>query len=469
MKLNKTFRELAGNTLIFMIAEFSSKLISFVMMPIITLNLTPEMLGKAEYIVNLSELLYPLFTVGLTDALLRFTIKDKNNIGNSPVDILASCTIVGLIGTVILGLGFLIKDGFAFSINSCLCFILFISVFFSTFLGQYLRGIDFNLHYALSGIIRSVSLLVTFLIFVVKMGLNYKGYVLSIIASNFISMFYMMSVLLIKKLPIVGHYNKTLTKRMLRYSLPLIPNMLCWWGIQLSNKYFLTYFYDIGMFGIYTSISKIATLINIVSIIFCKAWTVSAVKINDEKEYSLNTVIFRLYSSVIILGTSCLLVLLPFVSRILLKGEFFDYWSFSTIAILIATFNCYGSFFGPFYGVNYNNVLNLFSTLTGLITILIFSLFLIPGFGLLGALIASLLGYIALFLFRYYSTKTISNIKINYILEIASCILLIVQGFVAFKLTNNLNKYYVFNTILFIVLFIINFKSMINNIKRVLN
>lgn len=468
MKINKTFKELAGNTIIFAIAEFSAKLVSFILMPLITLNLSPEVFGKAEYIVNLSELLYPLFTVGLTDALLRFTIKDKTNLKNHPVDILASCTLIGVLGSIIMIIGFLCLDRFHLTKDHALCCFLFISVFVSTFLGQYLRGLDLNIYFALSGIIRSLSLFVTFFLFVIYKQGEYTGYVTSIIVSNLISTFYMIVILLIKKIPFIGSFEKQLTKKMLKYSLPLIPNMLCWWGIQLSNKYFLTFFYDIGMFGIYTSISKIATLINIVSIVFGKAWTVSAVKISDKKEYEFNSVLFRLYSSLIILGASFLILCLPLISKVLLRGEYFQYWSLTSISLLIAVFNCYSAFFGPFYSVNYNNLLNLLSTFIGFIIILSTSFIFIPRLGLLGALISSLMGYAVLAIFRYYTTKSISNIVPNTILEISSLTILIIQGFASLFNSDKLQMYFFINTLSLIILFSMNYFSMKQSFKKML-
>lgn len=96
--------------------------------------------------------------------------------------------------------------------------------------------------------------------------------------------------------------------------------MLCWWFIQVVNRYIIIYFDGEAGAGLYIATSKIATLINIFGTIFLQAWTIATVKgMNDEDKGEFNTNIFRIYSTFLICAASALMFILPLISGFLLQ------------------------------------------------------------------------------------------------------------------------------------------------------
>ena len=74
MELLNKYKHLVKNTFIFAIGTFSSKILVFVLMPIYTRTLTTEQYGIVDLVVQTANLLFPLVTLGMTNAIIRFGV-----------------------------------------------------------------------------------------------------------------------------------------------------------------------------------------------------------------------------------------------------------------------------------------------------------------------------------------------------------------------------------------------------------
>src|SRR5699024_3318560 len=91
---------LLSNTVIFAIGTFSSKLLVFLLMPLYTWALNPTELGTADLIIQTGNLLLPLVSLGIINAIIRFGL-DKS-INKSDVFSTGLITIIG--GFLVLAL-----------------------------------------------------------------------------------------------------------------------------------------------------------------------------------------------------------------------------------------------------------------------------------------------------------------------------------------------------------------------------
>ena len=71
--------------------------------------------------------------------------------------------------------------------------------------------------------------------------------------------------------------NKRTATDMLKYSIPLIPNMICWWITNSSDKFIVAYMSGNGANGLLTAAYKLPTIVVLVSSIFMDAWQMSAI------------------------------------------------------------------------------------------------------------------------------------------------------------------------------------------------
>lgn len=76
-ELNSKYKLLLSNTVIFAIGNILVKLISFFLIPLYTSVLSTGQFGEAELVHSTIEILLPIMTLCIVEALYRFSI-DKN-------------------------------------------------------------------------------------------------------------------------------------------------------------------------------------------------------------------------------------------------------------------------------------------------------------------------------------------------------------------------------------------------------
>ena len=72
------YKKLVSNTVIFAIGTFSSKLLVFLLMPLYTRVLTESDYGVVDLLMQTGNLLLPLVSLGINNAIIRFGL-DKSS------------------------------------------------------------------------------------------------------------------------------------------------------------------------------------------------------------------------------------------------------------------------------------------------------------------------------------------------------------------------------------------------------
>ena len=80
------YKKLMGNTLIFAIGTFSSKVLVFLMLPYYTNILSTGEYGTVDALINVGQLMIPIASVGINNAVIRFGLEkgtDKSSVFSS--------------------------------------------------------------------------------------------------------------------------------------------------------------------------------------------------------------------------------------------------------------------------------------------------------------------------------------------------------------------------------------------------
>ena len=72
-------KKLASNILLFSLTMLLPKLLSFFLVPVYTAYLTTEEYGISDLILNTNSLILPIFSLGINNAVLLFTIENKGD------------------------------------------------------------------------------------------------------------------------------------------------------------------------------------------------------------------------------------------------------------------------------------------------------------------------------------------------------------------------------------------------------
>lgn len=260
-------------TLIYFIGNFGSKLLSFLLLPLYTYWLKPEQFGEIDLIINIVPLIGPIFTLQTSETIFRFlfecnTVEEKKyNITNA-----FFIYICGMICFFILYIPYCILTNFKYSM---LFGIYFMMLYLSLFIQQLMRGFQKNILYSSSGIISALIHGVTNII-LIKIIAEKSLLVAPILSAITISI---LGILKIKLFLFLDFklIDLQIIKKQLKYSLPLVPNQICWWFNGAVGKYIINFFIGTSANGVLAVATKFPALISTITLIYFLAWAENSI------------------------------------------------------------------------------------------------------------------------------------------------------------------------------------------------
>jgi O-antigen/teichoic acid export membrane protein len=409
--MESKYKVLASNTVVFAIGNILVKLISFFLMPLYTSVLTTEQYGVAELLNNSIEIVLPIATLCIVEALYRFAIDENSDHSTIFVDAL----FITIIGDFLVIIGCLIWFFILHYKYALFFMLLFITTTFYKLTIQFARGLGHVKRYSFYGVLNSLLLIISNVLLLVVFKGGVESYLLSFSIGYGLSG--IIAYILSKEYKYVrfNEFNLVTLKEMLEYSLPNIPNMLSWWVNSLSDRYIVLYYWGASITGLYTAASKLPAMINLVTSIFQQAWqysTATEIDAIDNSKFFSN--IFRGYVYFCTFACAGLLIVNKLICKILLQSEFYAAWKFVPLLLLAATFGCISTYFGTFYNAIKNNKMLMISTIAGAIINFVFNLILIPKFGGMGAAIATALSYFVIMMIRMFDVCRFIDITIDF-------------------------------------------------------
>lgn len=415
------YNRLAKNTLIFMIGNFGSKLISFIIVPFYTFVLTTAEYGTIDLLTTAINIIIPFVILGLNEAVLRFLVGKELNKETVATD----CFFVFLIGSAVVFLFYPLYSRISVFEGYAVYFlVLLILMSFNQIFLQYLRGIGLNMAYAANGIIVTLVTVTSNLLFLLYFKWGINGYFYSLILAQLAGVIEIIVTSRVWKDIRFKYYDYGKLKKMLIYSFPLIPNALMWWIMSAGDKFMINYFLDTSANGIYSVAHKFPTIINLVYSVFMQAWQISAIEEEKSKDRSaFYDTIYKYILTVLVLVASVIIFISKPLYIAVMSENFKIAWQCVPLLIVANIFSCLTGFFGTTYVVNMKSKKAFYTTLLGAVSNIVFNFILIPKFGIIGAAMGTMLGYFVVCAVRAYDTK--KYISINLKLKKATIALII--------------------------------------------
>ncbi|MEE1185605.1 MAG: oligosaccharide flippase family protein, partial [Acutalibacteraceae bacterium] len=421
------YKKLSLNLIIMTIGQFSTKVLSFLFVPLYTFVLSPDEFGTFDLISTTKTLLTPFLTLVIFEAVLRFCLEDKQN---AP-EILSIGIYINILGTFFLTIAYPLVSFVKPELSE---YFIWVIVFFfisniHTVLDSYLRGTNSVKFYTLCGVLSTVFAISFNLLFLLVFKWKLEGYMLSYILSSLI-----VSIIIVLKCHIPKFLispfkiNKSTLFSMLKFSCPMIPNSVSWWVCNSLGKYMVLFFINTAAVGIFSVSYKIPSIISIVLNIFISAWQISAFEnFSSEKSQSFFRNIYLVLSSLANVLVAAIILFSKFVAYILYQKEFFSAWKFSSILVFAFLFHSLSAFLGTVYTAAKKTKMLFLSTLLSAGVNILFNLLLIPLFGIAGAAFSALLSYFSVWLFRLLNTASIMKLNIQWKKDSLSYLLIFVQ------------------------------------------
>lgn len=382
------------------ISNFSSKILVFLLVPIYTSVLSTSEYGIYDLIVSIVVLLYPILTLNIVDALMRFIMDDTY-----------SKKIV-----ISLGLKYIIFSIFSIIVINCGLYVLkiwngqliffllyYISYALNQFFIQLAKGLEKVQDMAIAGVISTLATLIFNILFLLVFKWKLNGFFIANILSQVISVIYLFLRIRLLQYIDFSKSEKKIEKEMLLYCTPLIATTLGWWANNTLDKYAVTLLCGVSANGLLAVSYKIPSILNTVQSIFIQAWQISAIKEYGEKDSK------KFYGStfstinLIMCGVCAGLILLTRpLATILYVNNFYVAWKFVPFLLISSVLNCAAGLLGPILSAKKDTQIMMWSAIIGAAINLVLNLGLIPLIGTQGATIATVASSLVIYVVRRY-------------------------------------------------------------------
>ena len=401
--MNK-YQTLAANTILMSVGTFGSKLLVFLMVRFYTGYLTPAEYGTADLITQTANLLIPLVSLDITDAVFRFAAERRGgrteafSVGLRVITLGSAgmLLVIALLQGIpaVRAYGFLLAS---FVIASC----------YHALCAHFVRARGNTALFAAHGFFNTALFIGLNVLFLAVFHWGIRGYVLSTTVANLIT-----TGLLVFRARLWRYAGlaprRGLRRQMLRYCIPLIPTAVFWWIMGVSDRYMVKWFLGSDANGIYAVAYKIPTILTILATVFMDAWQLSAIAESDgDRQAHLRFYgrIWDAFASAVFLCAGGIIALSPLLIRLLAEEAYYSAWQYIPVLTLSMAAAAFSNFMGSVYVVTKQSKASFWTSLVGAGSNIVLNLWLIPRIGLQGAAAATFLSCLAVFLIRLVNAR----------------------------------------------------------------
>lgn len=385
------------------ITQVVSVLKGLILLPILTKTLGAEMYGTWALIISAVSLLMPLALLQLGFAMTRFLAaeKDKAKICKGFYSIFAASSFTAFALSLLI---FLLAEPLSVAVFGGadaayfvkLAAFLVLLMTLDQVIIEYFMAFRQMGRYAVFSILQTVGeVLLT--IYLVLSGYGLFGAIVSLLVVR--ALLFAAGVLVVGREVRVSKPSIAVIKSYLGFSLPMIPAMLCYWVVNLSDRYVIGYFMDVGDVGIYSAAYGLGSLVAFfwspLSVTLLPAIT-RLYENNDIQELKNHLKYsFKFYLMFAIPSVFGLSILSKSMLTALTTPEFVSgYLIVPIVALATILFNCSSIGMNVVVLHKRTKLVGIIYVISALINIAM-NIILVPIFGILGAAIATLVTFAA--------------------------------------------------------------------------
>ena len=373
--------------------------------------LDPSEMGGYDLVISTVTLLQPVIIFEINDGVYRWLLEegtDKWDVIRCGYRILlrnvaAACLLMAVL-MPLLPLRHRTLIGILTAVNC-----------FYPVLQQITRGLKHHKIFALSGVLNSVLLLGTAMVFLAFTDLGAGAFYLAQILANSSAILYL---LISQKLfcnPWGGGESvRRISRPMQRYSLLMIPNYVNQWLMKTLDKYFILYFLGSWSNGIYTVAHRFPDVLVMINGMFYSAWVEQAIVeygSPDRDQYFSG--VYRAYSRMLFTIVLTAVPLTRYLIRIFAGSEYYSAGRYVPFLYIGVIFLGLAGFVGTGYlGTKKTGGL-MWTSVAGAGINVAVNAALMPVLGLQAAGLSSCCAYGAMWLLRMAQTRKFFRLDIR--------------------------------------------------------
>lgn len=399
--------ELIKNTAIISIGKMGTQVVNFLLLPLYTAKLTTEAYGNFDYITTIGTFLVPLMTMLMEESMFRFLIDSNTDEEKETIisHTFLFCFISGIVTSLIIGFA-----SWIFNYNLGYAILIYcISNLFIALSNALARGTGHIGLYSLSNFFVSVIIILLNLILILGFHQGFYALMISVCVANISTALFVLTKLKFWEFIDLKHYEKNITKKMLAYSIPLVPNTISWSIINASDRLVIMSFLGASANGLYSISYKFPNLISTFYNFFNIAWRETSAKIvrdNDIEEFNK---IYKMVKAAILAVTIMLIACIRYIYPIFINKQYQE----SIVYVPLLAISMYYTSLSAFYGGVFSayketKILGTTSTYAAIINLIV-DLALFKTIGIYAAAVSTLLSSSFLYIYRKYKMKRYLN------------------------------------------------------------
>lgn len=406
-------KSLAKNTLLIAISKISTQLVLFFMLPLYTATLSTSEYGAVDLIITYGGLFAPLIMLNVQQAVFRYLIDARSDNDIQRKIITNAVEIIFIVVLIALAAYFSVNLLIDIPFAKAMAFY-FASFVVGDLILQVARGLGWTKAFAIAGIAQGVLTVILNLIFMTFLHMGADGMLLGMAIGSLIPAIVLSTIIGIHRSVKLSARDRGMKKRLLAFSLPLIPNTISWWVFNASDRTIVSMVLGLAANGIYAVTNKFSNIANSFSSIFYMSWSeASALAINDKNRdeffSEIANITLKVFSSLGILIMS----FTPIVFPILVDENYKDALLYLPILVLGTILNTIVSFYSAIYVAKKLTKQVMNTSIIAAVINLAVNFALIWRIGIWAAAVSTVLAYGAMAVYRHYDMKKYVVITYN--------------------------------------------------------
>jgi O-antigen/teichoic acid export membrane protein len=402
MRLGEELKRLGRHSAIYGLGGLVSRILATLLLPLYTHYLPPGSYGRVEIVTATTAVLAIVLQMGISSAFFRFYFDVRDPASKLTVVrtsfwfTMASSSAGLLLGLVFAAqIGHWIGLGHDPSLVRAGAVGLWAQTNYQQLTALF-RVEERSVSYAIASVANVLITVASMVLFVAAFHWGAIG----LVVGNFTGTLSVYLVLLAYRREQLGlEFDRQLFRAMQKFGMPLVPSAVALWAISFVDREFVVWYKGLAEAGVYSAAIKIAGVVTFVMIAFRTAWPAFAYSIEDDREAK------RTYSFV-------LTYLLTFASWVALAiGALSPWWvalltdprfqraekGVPLLAFAVAVYAGY-TVLAIGSGRARRTQLNWAVTGSGAAVNIGLNFWLVPSYGMVGASISMLVGYVVIFL-----------------------------------------------------------------------
>lgn len=426
--MNKSHvKELFSQTLIYGVGIMLNKSVNFILLPVYTKYFSPEQIGLLTLVQSISFFFGIIYTFGLETAFMKFFIDAKDVKQKS--EIYSSVLIFLFISSLVLSILIYFSSGSIASflefentgesrlLIQILCVVMLVDTLYRFPLLLFRAELKTKT-YAYINLFTFFVNIAANVIFVIILKKGIESAFLSYIIST-LSTFILGLILTRKYILLKLSLNRI--KTLLFFGNKFIYIGLFLILIDISDRFFLKYYFDESIVGVYSANYRLASVMSFMIAAFKFSWTPYFMNLYEHPDNK--KIIASIFTYFVFAGLFLFLLFAVFMNELVKISVFgftlldINYWEgLSIIPIVLLAYFFSGLYSllnaAPFFTSNTGSLLAF--AFSGLIINTLLNFLLIPAWGMTGAALATLITYISMSVLIYIYSQRIYKINYNW-------------------------------------------------------